>query len=67
MKLRELDRRLRKAGWRQIRRRGKGSHRAYDHPERDGIVIVPWHQGKDIKPGILGKLLKQAQIEDDEI
>jgi predicted RNA binding protein YcfA (HicA-like mRNA interferase family) len=42
--------------------RGKGSHRAYVHPERAGTIIVPWHEGKDIKPKVLNRILKAAEL-----
>lgn len=59
---RELERRLLAAGWQKVRRRGKGGHRAYTHPDRPGTVIVPWHAGRDIKPGVLASILKAAGL-----
>jgi predicted RNA binding protein YcfA (HicA-like mRNA interferase family) len=62
MKPRELDRQLRAAGWQLERGHGKGSHRAYVYPGRSGTIIVPWHEGKDIKPGVLMRILKAAGL-----
>jgi predicted RNA binding protein YcfA (HicA-like mRNA interferase family) len=38
-----------------------GSHRFYRHPDRPGIVTVPFHR-KDLKRGTLLAILKQAGL-----
>ncbi|MCH8882669.1 MAG: type II toxin-antitoxin system HicA family toxin [SAR324 cluster bacterium] len=63
MKTRELDRLLKRAGWFEVKARGKGSHRVYSHERWKHIVVVPWHGGRDIKPGLLKHILKSAGIE----
>ena len=62
MKARELDRLLKAHGGHVIPGRGKGSHRRYTHAERERNLTVPWHRGKDIHPGLLRDILKQAGI-----
>ena len=62
MKPRELDKILRDAGWSLQVGRGKGSHRVYKHPNQVEFVTVPWHPGRDIAPGIVRDILKQAGL-----
>jgi len=38
-----------------------GSHRYYRHPDRPGIVTVPFHR-RDLKRGTLLAILKQAGL-----
>ena len=64
MKVRDVLRTLRDAGWIQIRQRG--SHRILDHPEIPGIVVVPGAPGDEIPPGTLRAIWKQARIGKDE-
>jgi len=42
-----------------------GSHRFYRHPDRPGIVTVPFHR-KDLKRGTLLAILKQAGLTREE-
>ncbi len=46
-KIRELKRDLRKAGFRLVPRRGKGSHMAWAHPDVPGTVTLSGHDGDD--------------------
>jgi predicted RNA binding protein YcfA (HicA-like mRNA interferase family) len=62
MKAREVVRLLLAEGWYEARSRGKGSHRLYFHPNRPGSVVVPGHGGRDLKPGTLSAILKQAGL-----
>ncbi len=39
----------------------RGSHRYYRHPDRPGLVVVPYH-GRDLKRGTLHSILKQAGL-----
>lgn len=41
----------------------RGSHRQYKHPRKPGRVTVPGKPGKDVPPGTLASIWKQAQIE----
>ncbi len=50
---------LKKQGWVLIRT--KGSHHQLSHPYRPGLVTVP-HPRKDIKPGTLAQIWRQAGI-----
>ena len=54
---------LRRRGFAVVRQRG--SHVKLRHP--DGrVVVVPVHPGKDIKVGLLHKILREAGIEPAE-
>jgi predicted RNA binding protein YcfA (HicA-like mRNA interferase family) len=50
---------LKKQGW--IQKRVKGSHHQFCHPNLLGLVTVP-HPRKDIKPGTLAQIWRQAGI-----
>jgi predicted RNA binding protein YcfA (HicA-like mRNA interferase family) len=57
---REVVAALRKGGFNVIR--VKGSHHFLRHP--DGrITVVPVHSGETIGPGLLNKILKDAELE----
>jgi len=45
-------------GW--IVKTQKGSHRQFIHPSKPGKITVPMHGKKDIPPGTLNSILKQA-------
>jgi predicted RNA binding protein YcfA (HicA-like mRNA interferase family) len=42
--------------------RQSGSHKIFQHDTSPGIVAVPTHGKKDIKPGTLNSILKQAGL-----
>ncbi|KWW24740.1 MAG: type II toxin-antitoxin system HicA family toxin [Bacteroidales bacterium] len=44
-------------------KRAKGSHRVYYNPVSNKTIIVPFHNGKDLKKGTFLAILKQAGIE----
>ncbi|AMJ68536.1 toxin HicA [Enterobacter cloacae] len=46
-------------GWKCVRM--KGSHHQFRHPVQKGLVTVP-HPKKDIKPGTLAQIWRQAGI-----
>ena len=46
-----------------IFKRTKGSHRLYYNPINNKTIIVPFHNGKDLKKGTFLAILKQAGIE----
>jgi predicted RNA binding protein YcfA (HicA-like mRNA interferase family) len=56
----ELIRALNRDGWAQIRQHG--SHVILVHSSKPGIVIVPLHKGKVLRPGLVGKTLKDANL-----
>jgi mRNA interferase HicA len=60
MKSNELLRLLTRDGWFAIRQ--SGSHVVMEHPLKEGQVIFPNHGSKEVKKGLLGGILKQAQI-----
>ncbi|MHB1846442.1 MAG: type II toxin-antitoxin system HicA family toxin [Deltaproteobacteria bacterium] len=59
MDSREVLRRLEADGWHIDR--VKGSHHQLRHPVKPGVVTVP-HPKKDLKPGTLHGIEKQAGI-----
>lgn len=60
MKVRELIKTLEREGW--YLSRTKGSHRQYHHPTKPGTVTVSGNPGKEIPPGTLNSILKQAGL-----
>lgn len=55
----ELVKLLGKAGFRVVRQ--TGSHLTLAHP--DGrVTVIPMHYGKEIGPGLLKAILKQAKL-----
>ena len=57
----ELTKLLKNAGW-YFDREGKGSHKIWRHPERHYQIPVPDHGSKEIKPGLVRGIKKQAGI-----
>ena len=61
MKYSEIVKIIESDGWYQVRQ--KGSHRAYKHDEKEGIVTVAYHRLSDeIPKGTQGSILKQAKL-----
>lgn len=61
MKYKEAVKMLEKNGWYQARQ--KGSHRAYKHELKPGIVTIAYHRLNDeIPPGTLNSILKQSGL-----
>ena len=52
---------LRAAGWTEVAQRG--SHRQFKHPTKPGRVTVP-HPVKDMPPGTVSSIRRQAQLPD---
>ncbi len=64
LKAREIVRALHKLGF--IQTRQKGSHAIFTHP--DGrVTSVPRHGGEDIGRGLLGEILVQINISQEEL
>jgi predicted RNA binding protein YcfA (HicA-like mRNA interferase family) len=59
----EVIRALNRAGY--LMDHSTGSHRYFRHPNRPGIVTVPFHR-KDLKRGTLKSILDQAGLSTDE-
>ncbi|MBX3049899.1 MAG: type II toxin-antitoxin system HicA family toxin [Caldilineaceae bacterium] len=60
MKVREVITLIENDGWYLVRT--KGSHRQYKHPQKAGLVTVSGNLGKEMPPGTLNSVLKQAQL-----
>lgn len=59
MKPKELIKTLQADGWYLVRT--KGSHQIFKHPTKPGMPVVPLHN-KDLKPGTLSNILRQAGL-----
>jgi predicted RNA binding protein YcfA (HicA-like mRNA interferase family) len=59
MDSREIIRALKQDGWYEVNQ--AGSHKQFKHPKKKGRVTVP-HPYKDIPPGTLKSIEKQAGI-----
>jgi predicted RNA binding protein YcfA (HicA-like mRNA interferase family) len=55
----DLIRELEKAGW--VLKRVRGSHHAFIHPQRRGIVVVP-HPKRELGVGLVAAIRKQAGL-----
>jgi predicted RNA binding protein YcfA (HicA-like mRNA interferase family) len=63
VKFREVVKVLEEDGWRLDRQ--VGSHRQYRHATKPGTVTVATHSlGKDVKPGTLASIWKQAGLKE---
>lgn len=60
MTAKELIKLLKKDGW--VQKNQEGSHKHFIHPTKKGKVQVPVHGSKDLKPGTLNKILKDAGL-----
>ena len=62
-KFREIIRKLEQDGWHHVRT--TGSHLHYRHPSKPGVVTVPGggKLNKEVAPGTLRSILKQAGIQ----
>jgi predicted RNA binding protein YcfA (HicA-like mRNA interferase family) len=61
MKYEEIIKTIEKDGWYQVRQ--KGSHRAFKHLEKTGLITVAYHRLADeIPKGTLNSILKQAKL-----
>ena len=59
-----MIRRIEADGWYQIP--AKGGHRQYKHPTKRGRVTVAGKPSKDVPPGTLKNIWRQAQINEEE-
>ena len=60
MTAREVLKILHKDGWYEVDQ--EGSHMQLKHPSKPGKVTVAIHGKKDIPPGTLNKIRKQAEL-----
>ncbi len=65
MKYREVEKKLRKLGCVEIKRRGGGSHRKWYNPNLSPIIVVavPDWGSKDLKTGTLRGIVKDLGFE----
>jgi len=61
MNYKELAKLMEKAGW-HFERNGNGSHKMWRHPDRRDPIAIPDHGAKEIKPGLLRGIKRQAGI-----
>jgi predicted RNA binding protein YcfA (HicA-like mRNA interferase family) len=66
MKYRDLVKKIEDAGW--VHERTKGSHMQFTHPIRQGKVTIPGggKLSREVPPGTLKSVLRQAGLENDE-
>ena len=65
VKPRELVRALERMGFRLLRQ-SRSSHMQFEHP--DGRrTTVPMHKGRDIGPGLLRKILRDIEMEPEQL
>jgi predicted RNA binding protein YcfA (HicA-like mRNA interferase family) len=60
MNAREILRALKADGWVEVR--SKGSHLQLKHPTKPGLVTLPMHRAKDVKPGTLASIERQSGL-----
>ena len=60
MKTRDAIKLIEKDGWYRIP--AKGGHRQYKHAKKHGRVTIPGKLNKDVPPGTLNSILKQASL-----
>ena len=60
MKVREVITRIEDDGWYLVTIRG--DHRQYKHPTKAGKVTVAGAPSKDVPPGTLASIFRQAQL-----
>ncbi len=60
MKSSELLRKLKRAGWYEVRQ--AGSHLTLRHPDREGQITFPSHGSAEVGTGLAAKILKQAGL-----
>ncbi|MBN1420871.1 MAG: type II toxin-antitoxin system HicA family toxin [Planctomycetes bacterium] len=63
MRYREVERRLRSLGCRELPRRGGGSHRKWFNPHTGRASTIPDWGGKDLKTGTVRAAVRQLGIE----
>jgi predicted RNA binding protein YcfA (HicA-like mRNA interferase family) len=60
MKVREVITLVETDGWYLVRMRG--DHRQYKHPTKPGLVTIAGNRNRDIPPGTLRNILRQAGL-----
>ena len=57
---REMEALIRENGW--IYDRQRGSHKHFKHPTKKGLVTIPVHKGKTLRPDEERSILRQAGL-----
>ncbi len=65
VKPRELVRALERMGF-HLLRKSKGSHWQFEHPDGRRTTI-PMHRGRDLGPGLLRKILRDTEVDIQEL
>ena len=65
MKVRDVIKLIQADGWYQVKQ--KGSHRQFKHQTKKGRVTIAGHPNHDIAPGTLNSILKQAQLNKENL
>lgn len=65
MKYKELIKRLKQCGCKEIPRRGKGSHRKWFNPLNGKATIIPDWGSKDLKKATVRAIIKQLGLDID--
>ena len=60
LKVRDVIKMIEKDGWFKVRT--KGDHRQYKHSIKSGRVTISGNLGRDMPPGTLNSVLKQAGL-----
>jgi predicted RNA binding protein YcfA (HicA-like mRNA interferase family) len=60
LKVREVMALVEADGWVLVRTRG--DHRQYKHPTKAGLVTIAGHRNRDVPPGTLANILRQAGL-----
>ena len=58
---REMVKLLEKNGWKPKGNNG-GSHRKFENPKTGQVIVVPYHEGRELKKGTEQKILKDAGL-----
>lgn len=60
MKVRDVIKLIEEDGWSLVTM--KGSHRQYKHPTKTGRVTLAGQLSKEVPPGTLSSIFRQAQL-----
>jgi predicted RNA binding protein YcfA (HicA-like mRNA interferase family) len=60
-----MQRAIERDGWQMARQHG--SHRSFVHPTKAGLVVIPIHSQRDLPPGTLARILKDAGLSPDDL
>ncbi len=60
MNFKEIEKIIKADGWKL--KASQGSHFQYVHPAKPGKVTIPNHGKRDLSPGVVKSILKQAGL-----